>query len=170
MDDLYEKILAYVSYAMTAIVVLIAVSVFCGCKQIEYVTVPEVHTEHIYHTDSVHHTDSVLKEKLTIIREARPEDSAMLAQMGIKLADNERLLIMLQKELAETKSELKEYKSDSVAKRDSIPYPVPVKEIVKEKYTPTITKVLAWIGGVVLLALLIWLSVKFIIPLIKRFS
>ena len=30
----------------------------CGCKQTEYVTVPEVHEVHHHHTDSVHEVDS----------------------------------------------------------------------------------------------------------------
>lgn len=150
--------------------VCVLFSLICSCKQIEYVTVPEVHEIHHHHTDSVKQTDSVKIEKETLIREARPEDSAMLAQMGIKLAQNERLLIMLQRELQQAKSELIEHQSDSVAKRDSVPVPYPVKEYVKVKYTPGFVKFLAWTGGILLLVVLGWVGFKYLFPLIKKYS
>ena len=98
----------------------------CGCKSIQYVPVETVRTDIVHQTATVKQTDSVKKEKETVIREARPEDSLMLAKLGIKLQSNERLLILLQKELSDTKKELEEkHNSDSVrVEYKDRPYPV----------------------------------------------
>ena len=133
-----------------SLVICFILAIFTGCKHVEYVTVPEVHTEHVYHNDTVHHTDSVRTERETIIREGRPEDSLMLAKLGIKLQQNERLLVLLQRELQEAKSELYESHTSDSAKVDSVMVPYPVKEIVKERYVPGFIKFLAWIGGILL--------------------
>lgn len=152
---------------------LITVCVFLclatmSCKQIEYIPVPEVHVEHVYHNDTIKVTDSIKHETETIIREARPEDSVLLAKMGLRLQDNERLLILLQRELQQAKSELFEHKSDSVFIHDTIAIPHPVKEVVEKKYTPGFVTFLAWTGGVFLFGILVWAGIKYLIPLLKK--
>lgn len=109
--------------------ILSLVLMLCGCKSIQYVPVETVRTEIVHQTDTVKQTDSTKTEKETIIREARPEDSLMLAKLGIKLQSNERLLILLQKELSDTKKELEEkHNSDSVrVEYKDRPYPVEKK-------------------------------------------
>ena len=133
-----------------SLVICFFLAIFTGCKHVEYVTVPEVHTEHVYHNDTVHHTDSVRTERETIIREGRPEDSLMLAKLGIKLQQNERLLVLLQRELQEAKSELYESHTSDSAKVDSVMVPYPVEKIIKERYVPGFIKFLAWIGGILI--------------------
>lgn len=157
MKNNKERIMSFV--IMAIIVAMIATAFFCSCKHVEYVTVPEVHTEHVYHNDTVHHTDSVRTERETIIREGRPEDSLMLAKLGIKLQQNERLLVLLQRELQEARSELYESHTNDSVKVDSVMVPYPVEKIVKERYVPKYVKVLAWIGGAVLLGSIGWLAV-----------
>jgi hypothetical protein len=63
----------------------------------------------------------------TILREARPEDSAMIAQLGIRLQKNEKLLILLQNQLKETSKEKYIHKTDTFIKTDSVQVPVPVE-------------------------------------------
>ena len=77
-------------------VLLLVAFLLMGCRSIQYVPVETVRTEIVHHHDTIKQTDSVKTEKETVIREARPEDSAMIAKLGIKLQDNERLLILLQ--------------------------------------------------------------------------
>ena len=107
---------------------LIAV-IAASCKSVEYVPVPEYHTEIVHHRDTLIQKDSIKTEINTILREARPEDSAMIARLGLKLSDNERLLILLQNELMEKSSNTYEsHSKDSVrVKIISIPYPVEKK-------------------------------------------
>lgn len=107
---------------------LLVAFLFCGCKSIQYVPVETVKTEYIHNTDTVIKTDSVKSEKETVIREARPEDSVMIAKLGIKLQDNERLLILLQKELSDARCEVYESHTDTVIKTDSIQVPYPVEK------------------------------------------
>ena len=145
-------------------IILAAICWLCSCKSVEFVPVEIVNKEYVHTTDTVHQTDSVKTEKETIIREARPEDSVMLAKMGIKLQSNERLLIMLQKELTDTRSELeKSHYKDSV-RVDSIQVPYPVErklsrwEQIKMDYGAI--AIGGTIAAVILLILLIILWIK----------
>lgn len=104
-----------------------AIGLLASCKGTEYVIVETVKTETVHQKDTVRQTDSVKTEKETIIREGRPEDSLMLAKLGIKLKDNERLLILLQRELRETKNELFESHNRDSVRVDSVQVPVPVE-------------------------------------------
>lgn len=99
----------------------------CSCKSKEYVPLAEHQTELVHIHDTVRQSDSVKTEINTIIREARPEDSAMIAKLGIKLHGNERLLLLLQRELSDTKKELKEIHSRDSVRADTVQVPVPVE-------------------------------------------
>jgi len=99
----------------------------CSCKSTEYVPLVEHQTELVHIHDTVRQSDSVKTEINTIIREARPEDSAMIAKLGIKLQGNERLLLLLQRELSDTKKELKESHSRDSVRADTVQVPVPVE-------------------------------------------
>ena len=131
----------------------------CGCKSIQYVPVETVRTEIVHQTDTVKQTDSVKTEKETVIREARPEDSLMLAKLGIKLQSNERLLILLQKELSDTKKELEEkHNSDSVrVEYKDRPYPVEKKLTKWQSFCIDYGKIMlgSTIAGVIVIVLLI---------------
>lgn len=97
----------------------------CGCRSIRYVPVETVKTEYISHTDTVLRTDSIIKEKNTIIREA---DSSLIALLGIQLKNNEKAILVLQKELQKQINKQAEYKTDTIIKVDSIQVPYPVEK------------------------------------------
>jgi len=100
-----------------------------GCKTV-YVPVESVH-EYVHHqTDTIEKTDTVTNTKETIIREASKADSALLAKYGIRLKENERLLLFLQKELEQEKSKEIEHHTDTVIKVDSVQVPYPVEKKV----------------------------------------
>lgn len=100
----------------------------CSCKSTEFVPIEVTKTETLHEKDTVNNTVVINNEKETVLREARPEDSAMIASLGIKLNANERLLILLQKELSDTKKELFEsHRKDSV-RADNVQVPAPMIE------------------------------------------
>ena len=80
---------------MRKFIFVCAVFVLCGCKKVQYVPVKEVHTIEKHTGDTLHHHDTTRIEKEMIIREANDGDSAMLARYGIRLKENERLILML---------------------------------------------------------------------------
>lgn len=104
------------------------VLLFSGCQSVKYVPVETVRMEKESKTDTIIQKDTVRSEKETIIREARPEDSLMMAKLGIRLRENERLLILLQKEMSEQKSNAYESHRDTVLKTDSVAVPYPVEK------------------------------------------
>lgn len=117
---------AYKRCFWSAVVFVVGVFIsmmLCGCKQTEYVTVPEVHEVHHHHTDSVHEVDSVIQERNTIIREL---DSAAMAKYGIQLKNAQRAWLVETNELRREIERLQAIRNDSTAKVDSVPYPVPV--------------------------------------------
>jgi hypothetical protein len=104
------------------------VLLFSGCQSVKYVPVETVRIERESKTDTIIQKDTVRSEKETIIREARPEDSLMMAKLGIRLRENERLLTLLQKEMSEQKSNAYESHRDTVLNTDSVAVPYPVEK------------------------------------------
>jgi len=128
---------------VTALIMSAVVMMCHSCKQVEYVTVPEVHHEYHHTTDSVKQVDSIFDRQTTIIREV---DSATMAQYGIKLENAQKAWLIQNERLMKEIERLKEVRGDTVVIQDSIPYPV--EKIVKEPYTPKFVQVLAWAGGI----------------------
>lgn len=115
----------------------IAAGLLCigGCKtkeRVVTVTVPEVHEVHHWHTDSTATSDSVIHEKETVVMQA---DSAMMAQFGVQLRENERAWLIKTKELERQLQRMERMISERDTVRDSIPYPVPVPEYVPAELT-----------------------------------
>ena len=109
------------------------IGLFMGCKSVEYVAVPQQHTEHHWHTDSVHTTDSVIKEKETTIMQL---DSVQMARYGIQLQKAERAWLVKTAELERQIERLMSHKSDTLIVRDSIRVPVPIeKKLTKWQQT-----------------------------------
>lgn len=135
-----------------------------GCKEIEYIPVETVRTETVHQTDTVEKVVEKNNETNTIIREARPEDSLMLAKLGIKLQSNERMLILLQRELAETKNELKESHSKDSVRSDTVQVPYPVEKQLGrfDSFCVDYGKVMVGvsIGGILLFILIILARIK----------
>lgn len=113
-------------YMFIAIIVLLFTSaMLTSCTTVKYVPVETVHTEYVNQTDTVLKTDTVTHEKETIIREA---DSTLVAKLGIQLKENERAILILQRELEKQISKEMEHKTDTVIKTDSIQVPYPVEK------------------------------------------
>lgn len=106
------------------IIVLASLLICVGCAP-RVVTVPEYHYERHNTTDTVMMHDSILRERNTIIREA---DSTMLSELGIRLQQGERAILVLRKELERALSQQKEITHDTIIKTDSIRVPYPVEK------------------------------------------
>ena len=91
----------------------------------QYVTVPEYHYESHVLRDTVLRTDTFTNNRETVIREA---DSTMLDELGIRLKQGERAILVLRKELERMSSRQKETVHDTVIKTDSIRVPYPVEK------------------------------------------
>lgn len=114
-------------WCFVGIVVTIIIYAFAGCKSIKYVPVETVRTEIVHQTDTVHITDSVETTREITLREARPEDSLKIAKLGLKLQENERLLILTQWELQKATSTTYENHNKDSVRVDSIQVPYPVE-------------------------------------------
>lgn len=98
-----------------------------SCKSVEYVAVPQQHTEHHWHTDSVHTTDSVIHEKETTIMQL---DSAAMAKYGITLKNAERAWLVKTQEMERQIQMLLQMNMQKDSVHDTVPVPVPViKEV-----------------------------------------
>lgn len=124
----YKKFLIeWAEWSVIALIVAVGATlllslVSCSPK---VVTVPEYHYESHHSSDTVFQRDSVTKEQKTVIREA---DSTMLAELGIRLRDGERAILVVQKELQRVLSQQKEAVHDTVCLTDSIRVPYPVEK------------------------------------------
>ena len=112
-------------YSMAGIILLLIFSLlFSGCKNVQYIPVERVVTEYINRTDTVSKTDTLISEKETVIREA---DSSLIAKLGLQLKENERAILVLQRQLEKQISKESEHKTDTVIKTDTIQVPYPVE-------------------------------------------
>ena len=134
-----------------------------GCNSVKYVPIETVRTEYKTKTDTVKVSDTIRTEKETILREVRPEDSAMIAKLGIRLQDNDRLLILLRNQLTEANSKQYESHTDTVIKKDSVQVPYPVER----KLTKWQQLKVDW-GGWALLGIVL-ISLFSIIYIIRRY-
>lgn len=128
-----------------------------ACRTVRTVEQVPVHdTLHVFHTDSTHTTDSIFIERHTTVREA---DSALLAEYGIRLAEGERALLVLRRELERASSSTSSVKADTVFFSVEKPVPYPVVEY-KEKPFRWWQKDLMWTGGLVLATALVAVAVR----------
>lgn len=146
-------------------VILIAVAslLLSGCKSIQYIPVEKVKTEYINKTDTFIKKDTVISKKETIIREA---DSTLVAKLGLQLKDNEKAILILQRELEKQISKESESKTDTVLKTDSIQVPYPV-----ERNLTKWEKVKMDIGGITIgacIVILLLIMVGFISKVLRK--
>lgn len=144
------------------VIMFLVVLLLFSCKSIQYVPVETVRTEYKTKTDTVKVSDTIRTEKETILREARPEDSAMIAKLGIKLQDNERLLILLRSQLTESNSKQYESHTDTIIKTDSIQVPYPVEKKLTKWQT------FYCVFGKIMVGALVGLIIGFVLFLIKQ--
>lgn len=145
-------------FLAVAVVLLLCAS----CRSVKYVPVETVRTEYVHHTDTVRQTDSVYHEKETIIREA---DSAMVSDLGLKLKENERAILVLKRELAREKNQKEEHKTDTIIKVDSVSVPYPVEKALTWRQHTAI-KFFPWLL-VCVMGCLLWIFRKPIKQLIR---
>ena len=147
-----------IKWLVVWMVILFVLALLASCKQVEYVTVPQVRTEHHWHTDTLKRVDSVIDYQQTIIREV---DSAMMAQFGIQLKSAERAWLIQNDRLQREIDHLRQTTQQSDTIRDSIPVPYPV-EVVKEvaKEPSLFIKLVTGIGWVTLMGFVCWGAVK----------
>lgn len=131
--------------------------VLCSCKT-QYVPVETVRTETKTVHDTIVKTDSINHEKETIIREGRPEDSLLLAKLGVRLCENERLVVMLQRELEQDRSKTYEsHNKDSVrVEEKQVPYPVERKLTRWETFCIEYGKVMLGTSTALVIGVLLW--------------
>ena len=160
-EQVKNIIFEIVSWIIVALIISFIVFWMCGCTT-QYVPVETVRTEYKTKTDTVKMSDTIRTEKETILREARPEDSAMIAKLGIKLQDNERLLILLRNQLTNANSKQYESHTDTIIKTDSIqvPYPVEKKLTKWQQFKMDFSE---WIIGIILTS-----SLMFCVYLARR--
>jgi hypothetical protein len=132
------------SMVLAAVVVMVVLAVMTGCKQVEYVVVPQKHTDTLWQSHSLR--DSIYVHDSTYV--FKSGDTVMVEKWH-------------------TKYKLKEvHDTTYVATHDTIPAPYPV-EVVKE-----VEKNMSWwqltkmhIGGVVLwligIVAVVWLIKKY---------
>lgn len=111
-------------FVIVAVIITLFIWLVSACSP-RVITVPEYHYERHNTTDTITLRDSVLREQKTVIREA---DSSMLAELGIRLQQGERAILVLRKELERALSQQKEVKHDTVVQRDSIRVPYPIEK------------------------------------------
>ena len=122
--------------------------ILSACKTV----VPEYHYESHQRTDTVWRNDSVYVQTNTIIREA---DSALVAELGMRLRDGERAILILRQELQRAMSRERKAEHDTVTVRDSVYVPV-------EKHLNRWESLKMEAGGY-LIALLVMLVVGFVV-------
>ena len=151
-----------ISYLLGIIAICVVLILLTSCKT-QYVPVETVRVEHTHSTDTIEKTNTVTNNKETVIREANEADSAMLAEYGIRLKDNERLLLFLQNELEQEKSKEVEHHTDTVIKTDSInvPYPVERKLTLWERTEMASVGFVAAIAIVIVAWLIIFIAKRY---------
>ncbi len=117
--DAYSFKACFVSLVGIVVFVLLSL-LFGGCSP-EVLPLERVETVYKNRTDTVKTNDTIRIISNTVIREARPEDSLLLAQYGVRLLANERMLLFLQKQLEQERSLSREVGRDTVIVRDTIP-------------------------------------------------
>ena len=150
--------ISLVGFVAAVLLAAIVMFLFTGCKHVEYVTVPQVKTEHHWHTDTLERVDSVIDHQQTIIREV---DSAMMAQFGIQLKSAERAWLIQNDRLQREIDRLRQVTQQADTIRDSIPVPYPVEVVKEVKAAPSLfQKILMGIGWLSLTVLFCMAVIK----------
>lgn len=127
-----------------------------GCSP-KVITVPEYHYERHNTTDTIMMRDSILRERNTIIREA---DSSMLADLGIRLQQGERAILVLRKELERALNQQREVVHDTVVQRDSIRVAYPVEKQLT-KWQQFKQDVASWLFAIIVALVIAWLGSRY---------
>ena len=157
--ELFEQSFMRILDIGIAMLVGIAICALLSACRTQYVPIETVRTDTVHSTEIVLSTDTVTNTKETIIREVSASDSALLAAYGIRLNENERLLLFLQKELAREKSRDVEHSTDTIIKTDTVqvPYPVEGKVPKWEKVKLACTGAVTMAAVIAVMGTVLWL-------------
>jgi hypothetical protein len=125
------------SMVLAAVVVMVVLAVMTGCKQVEYVAVPQQHTDTLIITK--HQRDSIFLKDSTHVSEKG--DTIRIEKWHTKFVEREVHDTLYQ------------------AKSDTIPQPYPVTEYV-EKPLGWWQKGLIWIGIIALMVMIVIVVLK----------
>lgn len=117
---------------------MVLVTLLSGCKQIEYVPVETIKHDSIY--INTHKVDTLFKTDSTVIHEKG--DTIFYDRWHTIYKVRESIDTIYQ------------------SKVDTIQVPYEVVKVEKEKYTPKLVKILAWIGGTALAIFIILAILK----------
>lgn len=161
----------YFNYCRFLAIAVIVISL-SGCKTVKVIEQVPVYlkdTTHETHTEYIFKTDTVINNTEIIIREATASDSALLAQLGLQLKDNERTILVLRNELLEKIQLLEQSQTDSIYQHDEKPVTVSKTETGEvKKPLRWWQKTLMWAGVAAVMALIgvvIWKTKKWWIKL-----
>lgn len=121
---LIKRVICVLLFSMISVLFILCLS---SCSQ-KVVTVPEYHTQYINRVDTFVQRDSIFNNSVTVIREANGADSVLLQKYGIKLKDNERVLLLLRNEMERLSHNQLKVHTDTFIKTDSIRVPYPVEK------------------------------------------
>lgn len=147
--------------------VLLALVFAAGCKTIKYI--PVEHTEYVTVRDSVYFRDTLVRIELEKARLADFVDVSDTLVLSTELARSTAYLDTARAILRGTIENIKPYVEkpvqikEKIVVRDSIiyqdkPYPVEVEKEVR--YVPWLIKILAWFGGLSLVAVVLFILRK----------
>ena len=132
-------------YIAAFVVGMLICLLFGSCKSVEYVFVPQTHTDTLIVTKVQH--DSIYINDSTVITEKG--DTVRIEKWHTQYVTRET------------------HDTLYISKTDTIPKPYTVeKEVPAELTWWQQTRI--HIGGIVIFSLLIWLSIKYLFPLIRR--
>lgn len=126
-------VLVIAAILMTALVMMC-----CGCKQTEYIPVIEHKTDTMY-------ISKVQRDSIYL------HDSTFIQLKGDTIFFEKWHTKYIEKLTHDT---------TYVATHDTIPQPYEVVKVEKERYTPWLIKLLAWLGGAGLLTLIIYIIAR----------
>lgn len=155
LQNILVEIMAW-SFLIGCIVFLVWCCQSCSPR---YVTVPEYHYESHHTHDTISKVDSVWRERNTVIREA---DSTILAELGIRLKQGERAILVLRNELERAISQQREAVHDTIERIDSVRVPYPV-----EKQLTRWQSLKMEAGGIVFVLLII-IVIVFVVCMVKN--
>lgn len=132
-----------------------------GCQSPRTIYVPVYNTDSIASSHKEKETthDTTIIYNTTVIREADSALRAQLEAMGIKVSDYERMLVIVQQQLANKIHNQYTHKSDTATHIREVDKPVPVEvEVEVEKPLNRLQKALIYTGGgiIFLAAAVIW--------------
>ena len=96
-----------------------------SCKSVEYVPVPQQHTEHHWHTDSVHTMDSVIMERETVVMQL---DSAGMAAYGIQMKAAEKAWLVKTAEMEKQIARMQSMSATRDTVKDTVTVVIPAGE------------------------------------------